>query len=85
MPKQMRKVLQEAGTKRLIGPMRGPKGIRMIAFCGRKVLKPPKPPRKVVKNMILAEKYEKVTDRVMRGLRRKAFIEYKDASAVLTQ
>ncbi len=85
MPKQMRKVLKDAGTKKLIGPMRGPSGVRMIAYCGIKHLKPPKPPRTAVKSILLREKYEKITDRVMRDLRRRAFIEYKDKSAVLTQ
>ncbi len=85
MPKDMRKVLNEAGTKKLIGPMRVPTGIRMIAFCGKRTLKPPKPPREAIKNMLLNEKYDKVADRVMRDLRRRAFIEYTDKSAVLTQ
>ncbi len=85
MPKDMKKVLRQAGTKRLIGPMRGPNGIRLIANCGIRTIAPPKPPRAAVKNIILGEKYEKATDRVMRKLRRRALIEYKDKSAVLTQ
>jgi peptidyl-prolyl cis-trans isomerase SurA len=85
MPAEMRKVLKKAGTKKLIGPMKVKTGIRMIAFCGIRKLKPPKPPREVVKNMMLNEKYEKATNRVMRDLRRRAFIEYKDKSATLTQ
>ncbi|MGI9463928.1 MAG: SurA N-terminal domain-containing protein [Aestuariivirgaceae bacterium] len=85
MPKQMRDVLIKAGTKKLIGPIKAKTGIRMIAYCGKKHIKPPKPPREAVKNIVLREKYEKVNDRVMRDLRRKAFIEYKDSSAALTQ
>lgn len=85
MPKQMRDVLKQAGTKKLIGPMRVKTGVRMIAFCGTTTLKPPKPPRAAIKNMLLNEKYEKVTGRVMKDLRRRAFIEYKDKSAIVTQ
>ena len=85
MPAQMRKVLQDAGTKKLIGPMRVKTGVRMIAFCGATTLKPPKPPREAIKNMLLNEKYEKVTGRIMKDLRRRAFIEYKDKSATVTQ
>ena len=83
LPNEMRKVLLNAGTKRLIGPMRGPKGIRLIGFCGQRTLKPPKPPRDAVKNMLLNEKYQKASERVMRDLRRRAFIDYKDKSAVI--
>src|SRR5262245_22943527 len=36
MPPQMRKVLDEAGTKRMIGPMPSQEGVRLIAFCGKK-------------------------------------------------
>jgi peptidyl-prolyl cis-trans isomerase SurA len=85
MPKQMRDVLKQAGTKKLIGPMRVKAGVRMIAYCGAATLKPPKPPRDAIKNMLLNEKYEKVTGRVMKDLRRRAFIEYKDKSAIVTQ
>ncbi len=83
LPGEMRKVLRKAGTKRLIGPMRGPKGIRLIGYCGQRTIKPPKPPREAVKNMLLNEKYQKASERVMRDLRRKAFIDYKDKSAVI--
>ncbi len=85
LPGDMRKVLTKAGTKRLIGPMRGPSGIRLIGYCGQKTLKPPKPPKEAVKNMLLNEKFDSASERVMRDLRRKAFIDYKDKSVVLTQ
>jgi len=85
LPAQMKKALKQAGTKQLIGPMRVKTGVRMIAFCGTATLKPPKPPREAVKNMLLNEKYERMTGRVMKDLRRRAFIEYKDKGAVLTQ
>lgn len=86
LPNEMRSVLQKAGTKKLIGPMRGPAGIRLIGYCGQKTLKPPKPPREAVKNMLLNEKFQVASERVMRDLRRKAFIDYKDKSAAaLTQ
>lgn len=87
MPADMKKVLKQAGTNKLIGPMRmrSPKGIRLIAYCGLRTLRPPKPPREAIRSMMLNEKYEKATDRVMKDLRRRAFIEYKDKNAALTQ
>jgi peptidyl-prolyl cis-trans isomerase SurA len=85
LPAKMKDVLRQAGTKKLIGPMRGPNGVRLIAYCGTRTIAPPKPNKEAVRNMLLNEKYEKMTDRVMRDLRRKAFIDYKDASARLTQ
>ena len=85
LPKEMRKVLVKTGTKKLIGPMRGPNGIRLIGFCGQKTLKPQKPERAAIKNLLLNEKFQLASERVMRDLRRKAFIDYKDKKAALTQ
>ncbi len=83
LPGEMKNALRQAGTKKLIGPMRHRQGIQMVAYCGTRTIKPPKPPREAVKNMLLAEKYEAVADRVMRDLRRRAFIECKDKSGCI--
>ena len=81
LPPQMKKVLLKAGTRRLIGPMRARQGIQMIAYCGQRRVAPPKVSRAQVKNVLLNEKYRSASERVMRNLRRKAFIDYKVASA----
>ncbi|MFO1089465.1 MAG: SurA N-terminal domain-containing protein [Hyphomicrobiales bacterium] len=80
MPPEMKKALDEAGTKRLIGPIPGPTGIRMIANCGRKQMAPPKPSREQIESMLLSEKMGNSIERELRDLRRKSFIDYKDAS-----
>jgi peptidyl-prolyl cis-trans isomerase SurA len=80
LPAEMKKVLEQAGTKRLIGPMPSQEGVRLIAFCGKKTVDPPKPTREMVENMILNEKYSASMDATIRELRRKSFVDYKDAS-----
>jgi len=80
LPKQMRKALRAAGTRKLIGPMRTRQGIQMIAFCGTRRIQPPKVSRAQVKNSLLNAKFSQASERVMRDLRRQAFIDYKDNS-----
>jgi parvulin-like peptidyl-prolyl isomerase len=80
MPPEMRKALEQAGTKRLIGPMPSQEGVRLIAFCGKKTMAPPKPTREMVENMVLNEKYSSQVESTIRELRRKSFVDYKDAS-----
>jgi len=81
LPGQMRTSLQKAGTKRLIGPMRTRGGIQMIAFCGTKRIQPPKVTREQAKNIAENEKFGTAAENILKGLRRKAFIDYKVASA----
>ncbi len=81
LPAEMRKTLRQAGTKKLIGPMRTAQGIQMIAFCGTNRIEPPKASRAQVKNMVESEKFGQAAGNVLKGLRRNAFIEYKVASA----
>lgn len=81
LPADMKAALSKAGTTKLLGPMRGKSGVQLIAFCGRKSISPPKPSREVVEEMVKNEKYRLQTERIMRDLRRSAFIDYKSASA----
>ena len=80
LPPQMKRVLDKAGTKRLIGPTRYPGGIRLIGFCGIKRISPQMPTRQQIENMLLNEKFGKVSEQIMRQLRRRAYIDYKDLS-----
>ena len=80
LPPEMRKVLEQAGTKRLIGPMPSQEGVRLIAFCGKRTAEAPKPTREMVENMILNEKYSADVESTIRELRRKSLVDYKDAS-----
>ena len=81
LPAQMKQALRRAGTRRLIGPMRSAQGIQLIAYCGKRRIEPPKANRAQVKNILLNEKFAQASERVMRDLRRRAFIDYKVASA----
>jgi len=81
LPSQMRKALRQAGRKKLIGPMRTRAGIQMIAFCGTKRIQPAKANRAQVKSTVENEKFGQAADNILKKLRRKAFIDYKVASA----
>lgn len=83
LPADMRKALDDAGAGNLLGPMRGPQGVQIVAYCGRKTVEPPKPTREQVENLLRNEKNEMASQRVLRDLRRSAYIDYKDPS--LTQ
>ncbi len=85
MPKEMRQVLDQSRPGKLLGPMRASNGVRLIGYCGRGQIKPPKPPKEYVKNLLLNEKFKRASDRIMRELRRKAYIDYKVRGAALTQ
>lgn len=80
LPGQMKKALRQAGTKRLIGPMRTRGGIQMIAYCGTKRYEPPKASRQQVEAMVENEKFGEAAGNIIRKLRRNAFIDYKVAS-----
>jgi peptidyl-prolyl cis-trans isomerase SurA len=83
LPDDMRKALDQVGPGKLLGPMRAPEGIQIVAYCGRKTMEPPKPTRDVVESMLRNEKHELASQRILRDLRRSAYIDYKDPS--LTQ
>jgi peptidyl-prolyl cis-trans isomerase SurA len=83
LPKDMRQALDQVGPGKLLGPMRSPQGVQIVAFCGRTNIEPPKPSREVVESMLKNEKHEMASQRILRDLRRSAYIDYKDPS--LTQ
>jgi peptidyl-prolyl cis-trans isomerase SurA len=80
LPKEMRQALDEVGAGKLLGPMRSPEGIQIIAFCRRTTVEPPRPTREMVENMLLNEKHQLASQRILRELRRSAYIDYKDTS-----
>ncbi len=78
LPAPMKAALDKSGPGHAIGPMRSKQGVQLIAFCGRAMVRPPKPTRDVIKNMLLDEKYKVASQRIMRDLRRSVFIDYKN-------
>jgi peptidyl-prolyl cis-trans isomerase SurA len=89
MPPQIRKALESAGPGKAVGPARGPNGIQIIAFCSKRTISPPKPKyqmptRQQVANAASNEKFEIVSEKYMKDMRKRAFVDYKDPSYRLT-
>lgn len=78
LPKELRKALREAGTRKMIGPIRGPSGVRLIANCGIRKINPPRPSREQVKASLRNERFEAVIQQAMAEARKDSFIDYKD-------
>ena len=78
LPAALRKALREAGTRKMIGPIRGPSGIRLIANCGTRKISPPRPSREQIKASLRNERFEAVVQQAMAEARKDSFIDYKD-------
>lgn len=83
IPKQMKQALDKAGPGKALGPARGPKGIRVIGFCGKRTIQPQKPKyelptRQQVEAAVSNEKYNAAEEKYMKIIRKTAMIEYKD-------
>ena len=78
LPPQLRKALREAGGRKMIGPIPGPTGIRLIANCGTRKIEPPRPSREQVKASLRNERFEAVIQQAMAKAREDSFIDYKD-------
>lgn len=78
LPKQLQDALRKAGTRKMIGPIRGPSSIRLIANCGIRKITPPQPSREQVKASLRNERFEAVIQQAMAEARKDSFIDYKD-------
>ena len=83
IPKPMKQALDKIGPGKAIGPARGPKGIQVIGFCGKRTIQPPKPKyelptRQQVEAAVSNEKYGAAEEKYMKIMRKTALIEYKD-------
>jgi peptidyl-prolyl cis-trans isomerase SurA len=90
MPPQLRQALDKAGPGRAVGPSRGPKGIQIIAYCGKRTIKPPKPKyqmptRQQVEAAVSNEKFDAIEEKYMKLMRQNAMVEYKDPALSLPQ
>jgi len=83
LPGPLRKAIRLAGTKRMIGPIRSRAGVQLIAYCGSRKIVPPRPKREQIAAMVRSEAMGREIERVMKELRKKAYIEYKDKSAAI--
>ncbi|NNJ75535.1 MAG: hypothetical protein HKP56_10270 [Anderseniella sp.] len=78
LPPPLQKALRQAGTGKMIGPIRGPSGVRLIANCGTRKIEPPRPSREQVKASLRNERFEAVIQQAMAEARKESFIDYKD-------
>jgi peptidyl-prolyl cis-trans isomerase SurA len=83
IPKPMKQALDKVGPGKAMGPARGPKGIQVIGFCGKRTIQPPKPKyelptRQQIEAAVSNEKYAVAEEKYMKVMRKTALIEYKD-------
>lgn len=85
LPPQLKKAMDGVGVGHAVGPARGPKGIQVIAFCGKRTVTPPKPKfqmptREQVASVTTSEKFGAIEEKYMKEMRKRAFVDYKDPS-----
>jgi peptidyl-prolyl cis-trans isomerase SurA len=78
LPKELRGALVKAGTRKLIGPIPGPQGVRLFANCGTRKISPPAPSREQIEAAVRNEQYENVIQQAMAEARKESFVDYKD-------
>lgn len=78
LPPELRKALIEAGTRKLIGPVPGPNGVRLFANCGTRKISPPKPERSQIEAAVRNEQFENLVQQAMAEARKESFVDYKD-------
>jgi hypothetical protein len=78
LPPDMKKALLEAGTRRLIGPVPSPTGVRLFANCGTRKISPPLPSRQQIENAVRNEEFENLVQEAMAKARKDAYVDYKD-------
>lgn len=78
LPPPLQKALRQAGSRKMIGPIRGKSGVRLIANCGTRKIEPPRPSREQVKASLRNERFEAVIQQAMAKAREDSFIDYKD-------
>jgi peptidyl-prolyl cis-trans isomerase SurA len=85
LPPQLRKLFDSKGPGHAYGPMRGPGGIQVMAFCSVRKIVPPKPSvqfptRQQIENAVLNDKFGQVEEKYVAIMRKNSVIEYKDQS-----
>jgi peptidyl-prolyl cis-trans isomerase SurA len=78
LPPELRKALLEAGTRKLIGPIPGPTGVRLFANCGTRKISPPAPDRQQIEAAVRNEQFEDLVQQAMAEARKESFVDYKD-------
>ncbi|MDE2445663.1 MAG: hypothetical protein KGO94_05760 [Alphaproteobacteria bacterium] len=87
LPGPLKSMLEAKGVGRAVGPVRGPKGVQAIGFCGTRTITPPPikyqlPTRQQIENMAMNDQYDKLEAKYVAIMRKSSVIEYKDQSYV---
>lgn len=85
MPKELKQALDRAGQGGAIGPVRTKGGIQLIALCGVRTIKPPKPDfkmpsREQIERMVVNEKYDRLEEDYLKEARGKVYVEYRSSN-----
>lgn len=85
LPGPLQAQLSARGVGHAVGPMRYKGGIQLLAFCGSRMITPPKlnvqyPTRQQIEAMAMNEKYDSIEAKYVAKMRQTAIIEYKDQS-----
>ncbi len=78
LPGPLQTALREAGTRKMIGPIPGPTGVRLFANCGTRKINPPLPDRKQIEATVRNEQFEALVQQAMAEARKESFVDYKD-------
>ena len=78
IPKPLKQALDKVGPGKAMGPARGPKGIQVIGFCGKRTVQPPKPKyelptRQQIETVVSNEKYDAAEEKYMKIMRKRSF------------
>jgi peptidyl-prolyl cis-trans isomerase SurA len=87
LPAPMKAAFDKGGVGVAIGPVRGPKGLQVLGYCGNRTVTPPKinvtlPTRDQARGIALNQKFDEVKVKYSALLRKTAVIEYKDPAYV---
>ena len=88
MSPQLKAAFDKSKAGTAIGPIRGPKGLQALGFCGVRRIVPPKPTisgvvyptRDQAENAAINDKYEQIETRYASKFRQGLMIEYRDPS-----
>ena len=88
LPPPLRTALDKTKVGTAIGPIRGPKGLQALGFCGTRRLTPPKPKitgvvyptRDQAESAAVNDKYAEIEARYSSKFRQGLMIEYRDPS-----
>jgi peptidyl-prolyl cis-trans isomerase SurA len=77
LPEQQRKILAETGVGRLTPPDITPQGVEVFAVCSRTVAKGDSPAKRKVRDEMYNERYQELSKKFLKELRKQALIEYR--------